>query len=129
MPNIFDVARKAGVSKSTVSRVINSNGPVDEETRMNVERAMKELNYSPDFFARGMRMSKTKTIGLIIPEYTNPFFPVWYKAFEKHISPDGYVCVIGITENDPEREMRVIRDMVNRRVDAIIIWLYNERCV
>jgi LacI family transcriptional regulator, repressor for deo operon, udp, cdd, tsx, nupC, and nupG len=126
MADIFDVAKKAGVSKSTVSRVINSSGPVDEVTRKRVKAAMKQLKYSPDFFARGMRLSRTKTIGIIIPEYTNPFFPEWYKEFEKYISPLGYVSVIGITEDDPERETRVIRDMINRKVDAIIIWLYNE---
>ena len=73
MATIFDVAKRAGVSKSTVSRVLNHPDSVKEKTRTAIERAIRELNYSPSYFAQGIRTGKTKTIAMLVPEYSNMF--------------------------------------------------------
>ena len=74
--NIRDVAREANVSMSTVSRVINSNYPVKEETRIRVEQAVKKLNFSPNTLARSLISQNTKTIGILVPSINNIFFPL-----------------------------------------------------
>ena len=74
MKTIFDVAELAGVSKSTVSRVINNSGSIKESTRRRVEEAMEQLNYAPSYLAQGIRTRKTKTIALMVPESTNLFY-------------------------------------------------------
>lgn len=71
---IQDVAKKAGVSPTTVSRVLNNRGYISEETREKVNRAMKELNYVPNDVARSLFNKRTNLIGLIIPTVSNPFF-------------------------------------------------------
>lgn len=73
MANIRDVAKRAGVSITTVSRVINNIDPVNPETRIAVEQAMADLDYVPNQLARGMRTKKTNTIGVVIPEFINSF--------------------------------------------------------
>ena len=74
MSTIFDVAKAAGVSKSTVSRVLNGESGVKEATREAVEKAIRELKYTPSYLAQGIRTGKTKTIAMVVPEYTNIFY-------------------------------------------------------
>ena len=73
MANIRDVARRAGVSPITVSRVINNSGPVSDETRREVETAIAELRYVPNTMARSLRSRRTHTLGLVITDVANPF--------------------------------------------------------
>ena len=79
MVNILDVAERAGVSKSTVSRVINQPDTVKEALRLRVQQAIKELDYRPNLSARSLVSNRTNYISLIIPDITNPYFPhaVW----------------------------------------------------
>ena len=72
--NIFDVAHLAGVSKSTVSRVINNCENIKPSTKAKVEAAMKELNYTPSYFAQSIRTRKAKTLALLVPEVSNLFY-------------------------------------------------------
>ena len=81
MATIADVAKKAGVSATTVSRVLNEHSVVNKETRKNVLRAIEDLNYTPSLFARGLRGSKTKTIGVLIPDFRS----YWYSEVLTHI--------------------------------------------
>ena len=74
MTTIFDVAKEAGVSKSTVSRVINGETKVKKETKDAVEAAIKKLNYSPSYMAQAIRTRRTHTIALVVPEYSNIFY-------------------------------------------------------
>lgn len=77
------IARMANVSKATVSRVINNKAQgVGKETRARVQRLIDEYGYKPNLLARGVATSRTKTIGLVIPDITNPFFPALIKAIE-----------------------------------------------
>lgn len=74
MVTIYDIAKKANVSAMTVSRVINNSGKTKESTRKKVEQAIKELGYVPNSVARGLISKQTKTLGLILPDISNPFF-------------------------------------------------------
>ena len=80
MVNILDVAERAGVSKSTVSRVINQPDTVKEALRLRVQQAIKELDYRPNLSARSLVSNRTNYISLIIPDITNPYFPYRHKG-------------------------------------------------
>ncbi|MGM0548932.1 MAG: LacI family DNA-binding transcriptional regulator, partial [Bacillota bacterium] len=79
---IKDIAQKANVSVTTVSRVLNNKPDVGDQTRTKILKLIEELNYKPNSVARGLVMQKTHTIGLIIPDISNPFFPQVARAIE-----------------------------------------------
>lgn len=89
---IRDVAREAGVSTMTVSRVINNKGQVATETRERVENAMKMLAYTPNMNAQNLVTNKTWTIGVIVPDIANPFFASLVKAGEKFVMSVDFPC-------------------------------------
>lgn len=115
-----DVAKKANVSVSTVSRVIN-NGSVAKSTREKVEKVIKEINYSPNKIARSLREGKTNTIGFIIPDITNPFFTQIINELEKTSRGKEYSIIVSNTYNDPEIEKRKINSLLGRRVDGLFV--------
>lgn len=82
MATIFDVAKEAHVSKSTVSRVVNRDPAVKPETREAVEAAIRKLDYAPSYFAQGIRTKQTKTIAMLVPEYTNMFYGQMFNGVE-----------------------------------------------
>lgn len=118
---IRDVAEKAGVSVSTVSRVLTSNAPVQEETRRNVEKAINELGFRPNGLARSLRRNETKTIGLIIPDVANPFFPEVAKGVEEAAYRSGYSVILCNSGNDRGKEAMYFRVLQERRIDGIIL--------
>lgn len=124
MATILDVAKLAGVSKTTVSRVINKNGPVSPKTRKRIEMAMEALNYTPNYFAQGMRTSRTRTIGMLIPDYSNPFYAQLFRYIEDVARKNGYMNIICNTNAEPERELEHIRELVRRKIDGIIFCTY-----
>lgn len=125
MATILDVAKLSGVSKTTVSRVINNNGPVSEDTRIKVEEAMDKLNYTPNYFAQGMRTNKTKTIALLVPDYSNPFYPELFKNVEEIAREHGYMITLCNTAEEPDRELESIKEVIKRNIDGIIFCTYN----
>jgi DNA-binding LacI/PurR family transcriptional regulator len=126
MATILDVAKLAGVSKTTVSRVINENGPVNESTRLKIKEAMKMLNYTPNYFAQGMRTSKTKSIGILVPDYTNPFYSELFKGIEEVALQKGYMSIICSTDEDATRELEYAKELVKRQIDGIILCSYKR---
>ena len=126
MTTIIDVAKLAEVSKTTVSRLINNNGPVKANTREKIISAMKQLNYSPNFFAQGMKTSRTKTIGILIAEFSNPFYPELFKGIEAISRQHGYLNMICITGVNAENERASLETLVNRKIDGIIFCSYNR---
>ena len=124
MYSIIDVAKKAGVSKSTVSRVITNNGFVKEETRQAVEEAMKELNYTPSYFAQGIRTGKTKMIAFIHPDSTNVFYNEMLVGVEEVALENGYMVLICNTNRNPESEINYVRELQKRNIDGIIFSTY-----
>ena len=117
---INDVASRAGVSITTVSRVLNNNYPVKKETREKIEEAIKALNYTPNIMARSLITKKTSVIGVVVPGITNLFFPTIVESVEKRLKVDGYSISLCNTGGDTEEEHKVVSSMLNRQVDGII---------
>jgi LacI family transcriptional regulator len=118
---IADVATHAGVSKTTVSHVISGNRPVSTETRSRVEDAIEELGYRPDGVARSLRTRRTHVVALIIPDITNPFYPVLSRGLEGALAEAGYRTFICSSDGDPERELDFLAEVCDRRVDGIVL--------
>ena len=96
MAKIVDVARRAGVSVGSVSRVINEHPTVTPVTRERVELAVRELGYVPNAIAGSLRSRRSKTVGLIIPDVTNPFFSELALHVERSAAAAGYYVILGM---------------------------------
>ena len=118
---IIDVARKAGVSIATVSRVIHGSPLVNATTRQRVEQAMEALSYSPNVVARGLVTRRTLAIGLVVTSLADPFFPPLIQGVEETALDHGYSVFLCTSNNDPARELAVVRQIRERRIDAIIV--------
>ncbi len=120
-PTIDHVAERAQVSKATVSRVLNSNPQVKEEIKERVLRAIKELGYRPSAIARNLATNRTNMIGLVLPDITNPYFPVLARGIEDAAHRLGYALFISNTDNDPKLEQEYIHKMVEQQVGGIVL--------
>jgi LacI family transcriptional regulator len=120
---IKDIAREANVSETTVSRVLNDKPDVSDETKAKIEKIMKEKGYKPNGIARGLVLDKTYTIGLIIPDISNPYFPEVAKGVENKAKDLGYSVIFSDTDNDKEEEKNAIELLKSKRVDGIILSL------
>ena len=118
---IYDVARKAGVSKSLVSLVLNNSHLVREGKRERVLKVIKEMRYRPDFFARGMTMRKSHSIGLIISDVRNIFFPDVIRGVEDVVSVRGYGVFLANTDEKIEKMEQHINNFRGRGVEGLII--------
>lgn len=125
MSTIFDVAKEAGVSKSTVSRVLNHEAGVRENTRKAVEAAIRKLNYSPSYFARGIRTGRTRTIAMLVPEYTNVFYNELFRGVEDVALKHGYMVFVCNTERHSNSEQEYIEELLRRNIDGIIYNTYS----
>jgi DNA-binding LacI/PurR family transcriptional regulator len=120
-PTIRDVARRAGVSTATVSRVLAGIGTPRPETADAVRRAVQELGYRPSGVARSLRMRRTHTFGLIVTDLQNPFFPELVQAADLAARAIGYSILLGSAAYDEHRATHYLDVMVDRRVDGLII--------
>lgn len=121
-----DVAREAGVSKTTVSRVLNQRGYLSEETIAKVQRAMEKLNYRPNAIARQLYKQETKLVGLIFPTIDDPFFGQLEAALENELYRRGYKVLMGNSQNNPAKERSFLRQLLNRQVDGLIVGAHNQ---
>ncbi|GAA2711611.1 LacI family transcriptional regulator [Actinoplanes palleronii] len=117
-----DVARAAGVSHQTVSRAINNKGEIDPLTRQRVLDAARELRYRPSRFARGLVRPDMTTVGLIIPDVANPFYPELIAGVIEAANVRGWQVVVGSTQGDRDGELALVRSL-GRQVDALIGFL------
>lgn len=119
---IADVASLAGVHPGTVSRALNAKtqSQVNPETAMRVREAAKQLGYAPNPIARGLRTSSSMTIGVIIPDLTNPIFPPMVRGIDSYLAPHGYSSVVVNTDGSDEAEKVQFDALVNRQVDGFI---------
>ena len=120
-PTIKDVAAKAGVSTATVSRYLNNNGYVSKEIQETIASVIKELDFVPNNVARSLKMTETKTIGIIIPDLSNVSFMDTVKAISDVTTANGYQPIILSSDEDPEKESKILDVLVSKRVDGIII--------
>lgn len=120
-PTIKQVAALAGVSIKTVSRVINEAGYVSEDTRRRVTRAIERLNYRPNALARGLVTRRSRTIGLVIADIINPFFPPLVRAVEDAAAAKGYNVILCDTDEDATRERAVTSVLLEKQVDGLIL--------
>lgn len=118
---VRDVARRAGVSAMTVSRVINGGAGVRPETRLRVEKAVTELDFVPNGVARGLMSSKSGTLGLIVTDIVNPFFATVVRGAETVARRAGYRLLLCNSEGDLALERQYVEDMVSHRVEGLLI--------
>ena len=120
---ISDVAAEAGVHSSTVSRVLNGHAgtTVRAATRERVLVAADRLAYRPSAIARSLRLQQTLTLGMVVPDITNPFFSSIIKGAEDAARQRGYNLILGNSEDDPQREETYLRVLRERQVDGLLI--------
>lgn len=126
MTTMKDVAKRAGVSVGTVSRYINQMPGLKEKTRLAVEKVIKELNYVPDEYAKGMKTQNTQTIVLLIPTVWHPFFTEFAYYVEQALSNANYKMLLCNSDHDPQKEQRYVKMVVQNKVDGIIGITYND---
>lgn len=118
---IIDVARLAGVSITTVSHALSGNRPVAEATRTRIEGAIRELGYRPNAFARGLRTERSHMVSLIIPDITNPYYPVLARGMQDALLAGDYQMFICSTDGHGDQEQKFLADSLERRADGIAV--------
>ncbi|MFY0760249.1 LacI family DNA-binding transcriptional regulator [Metabacillus dongyingensis] len=118
---IYDVAEKAGVSIATVSKVLNNTGRISNKTRNRVMEIMQELEYQPSTVASALTGKKTFTIGVLVPDISNPFFAEVARALENSARETGYAIILCSTDYQREREQDYLELLLKKQVDGIII--------
>lgn len=121
MFTIRDVARLANVSIATVSAVINGKSTVSENSALRVRKAMEALDYHPDQVARSLKVRRTATIGMLIPDVTNPFFTEVMRGVEDEARQSGYSVIFCDANEDPELEQQHLITLFSRRVDGVLL--------
>lgn len=120
LATIRDVAKLAGVSVATVSRVLNKNGYVNIETEQKVTNAIKQLQYEPNAVARGLAGKQTGTIALILPDISNPFFPEVARGVEDVAHSHGYTVILCNSDDQGSKERSYIEVLKKKYIDGII---------
>ncbi|MDA7803561.1 LacI family transcriptional regulator [Crocinitomix sp.] len=122
--SLKDIAESLGVSKALVSLVLNNKGDergINKQTQERVHQKAKELNYVPNQYARGLRVGRTNTIGVIVPDVSNVFYGKLCKAIEQEAYAKGYNLIISNTYEDVQKEKKLITDLINRNIDGLIL--------
>lgn len=122
---IYDVAREAGVSMATVSRVVNGNPNVKPSTRKKVSEVIERLDYRPNAVARGLASKKTTTVGVIIPNVTNLFFSSLARGIDDIASMYKYNIILANSDENYEKEIQVFNTLLSKQVDGIIFMGHN----
>src|SRR5690554_6056782 len=117
---IKDVAKEAGVSISTVSRVLNNPLTVRKDKRVKVQQIIKQMNYSPNSLARGLISKKTNTIGVFIPDISSQFTASLVKGIEEKGNELGYNMILCDTGHDKERVLNYLRVLIEKQIDGVI---------
>jgi len=121
MPSIKKVAEVAGVSVGTVSHVITGSVNVSEALRAKVQAAIRDLNYHPNHVARSLKTSKTRTLGIIVPDMTIPFFPQVIRGAEAAARDKGYSLIAVNSDDDGERQKELLSLLRSQRVEGILL--------
>lgn len=121
MPTIHEVAKYAGVSAITVSRVINNSGYFSQEVRERVEKAIAELGYVPNTLARSLRSRRTQTVALMVTDITNPFFTTLARGVEDTANQAGYTVIFCNTDESQEKEEKYLKVLLQKQVDGLLL--------
>lgn len=118
---IKDIAKEAGVSTATVSHVINNTKYVSDETRDKVQKAIRKFDYHPNAHAQSLALGKSKMIGLLVSDISNPFFPEIIKSVEAAVFANGYSLILLNTDYDTKRAVDYVHRLIQMRVAGIIL--------
>ncbi|WP_223594496.1 LacI family DNA-binding transcriptional regulator [Neobacillus bataviensis] len=118
---IKDIAKELNISIATVSRVLNNSGYASPEVKERVLAAAKKLNYRPNAIARSLKKHQTNTIGIVIPDISNPFFMKISRGIEDVVLPKGYNLIFASGDENPQKERKMLQVLFEKRVDAIAI--------
>ena len=121
MVSMKDVAREAGVSVGTVSSVLNGKETVKSVNRQKVMDAVRKLDYKPNMVARSLRTNRSGSVGLIIPDITNPYYPELARGVEDVVREEGLTLFLCNSDRDAEKEWDYAQELAQKRVDGIII--------
>ena len=121
MPTIRDVAKHAGVSPITVSRVINDNDYVSSDTRERVEAVIEELGYVPNMLGPSLRSKQTMTLALVMTDITNPFWTTVARGVEDIAQANGYSTIMCNTDESEEKQEHYLQMLLRRRIDGILL--------
>ena len=119
-----NIAKLAGVSKTTASYVINGKAKqyrISEKTQLKVMAVVNEHNYSPDHAASALRAGSSRSFGLIIPDLENSSYTKLAKLLECNSRKAGYQILIGCSDDDPETEKNLVKALLSRRIDALFV--------
>jgi len=119
--SIHDVAARAGVSVTTVSHTLNGTRYVSPAARARVEEAAHALDYVPSQVARGLKHNTTRTLGMLVPNNSNPYFAEIIRGVEHHCYAAGYSLVLCNSNDDPDRQAAYLRVLAERRVDGLVL--------
>lgn len=121
MKKLKDVAKLAGVSEATASMALNNRIGINKDTKKKVLEAARRLNYVPSDIARGLTNKSTKNIGLVVPDIENPFFGSLTKYMDFYAKESDYSLILSISDESPEKEDKMINNLISKRVDGIVI--------
>ena len=121
MANIRDIAKAAGVGIATVSRYLNDTGYVSDEVKVKIQKVIEELNYKPNALARAIFTKHSKTIGLMVPNISNPFFNQMASVIEEYANEMGYNIFLCNTDDNAEKERKYLDVLQSHRVAGIIV--------
>jgi len=119
--SIKDIARRAGVSHSTVSRALSGSSLVNRETKSRIQELAREMGYTPSAVARAMSTGRTRTLGLVVTTIADPFVAEVVRGIEETALDGGYNVILCNSTGDPERELAAMRALRERWVDALIV--------
>jgi LacI family transcriptional regulator len=121
LPTIEEVAGAANVSKTTVSHALSGKRPVAAATHARIVAAIEELGYRPSAVARSLKLSRSHTVGLIVPDVTNPFYPALARGLQEAVGAHGYLALLADTGGEGAQERRFVDEAVDRRVDGLVL--------
>lgn len=116
-----DIAREAGISTTTVSRALNNKDAINPLTRKRILKLAREMGYTPNAMARGLKTSRSATIGVVITDISDPFFAPIIKGIEKAARQEGYHLILSNTDENYQMEEEVLETLIERRVDGLLI--------
>lgn len=119
--NIYDIAKLAGVSIATVSRVVNDSPKVSEKTKAKVRAVMEEQNYTPNVFARGLGLNSMKTVGIICPDVSDAYMANAVAYLEKRLRRYGYDCILYCSGYEYEDKVNAVNMVLRKKIDALVL--------